>query len=130
MRRVLFALHRGLLRTAAAFPVRLWALAYRALARGAAAWLTRGESGAAGYVRGGVAIGDFVPGLSDVDLALVLADEDGAERVRRRWAGLARLPLVGGLVVDVPRVYSEAELRALSGASVLTAGMEGSVDRK
>jgi hypothetical protein len=98
----------------------VWSLAYRVLARGVIAVLIRGEPGAAVYARGSFGGSEFVPGLSDVDLAIIVAGKDAAERVRRRWVRLARaLPPVG-LVVDIPRVYAQDALRELAGTSTLT----------
>jgi hypothetical protein len=106
---------------------RLWALAFRLLARTAGAYLTRGEPGASVYVRGGAGE-DFLPGLSDIDLAVVLAGDPGGpgtarERAARRWERLRRLP-AASLVLDWPRIYEEAELRNLAGASALTYGLD------
>src|SRR5215208_6420293 len=66
----------------------VWALAFRAIARATATLLTRGERDASLYWRGS-ANDDFIPGLSDIDLAIVLAGDGGApgasqRRVRRR----------------------------------------------
>lgn len=69
---------------------------------------------------------DFVPGLSDVDLLIVLAgsrdsQEAAAERLRRRATRL-RFSRLGRLLplVDDPRVFGEAELRELLGSSAMT----------
>jgi hypothetical protein len=69
---------------------------------------------------------DFVPGLSDVDLLIVLAGSPGsqeaaAERLRRRATRL-RSSRLGRLLplVDDPRVFGDAELRELIGSSAMT----------
>ncbi len=98
-------------------------LAYLGLARAAGRYLVRGECGAAVYLRGGPGSDNFIPGLSDIDLAIVTAPDGGvgAARVRRRWEllRLHQLPAVG-LVVDWPLVYDQAELRGVFGASAFT----------
>jgi hypothetical protein len=97
----------------------LWALAYRVVAHGAGFLLTRGEPGAAVYTRASLGGREFTPGLSDIDLAIVLASDEQADRVRARWHRLdGALPL-GGLV-DLPLIYGQAELAALAGRSALT----------
>lgn len=125
--RILVALQRLVLRTGRTPVRRLWALLYEAVARAASAYLTRGETGAATYVRGGDE-DDFLPGLSDVDLAIVLQEDPrgpgvAGERVRRRWARLDALPL-NDLVLDWPRIHEEPELRDLGRTSALTHGID------
>ena len=56
------------------------------------AYVTRGDRDAAAYVRGGVATGDFLPGLSDVDTAVVFARRAGpraADARACRWRRLS-----------------------------------------
>lgn len=70
-------------------------VAYRALARAVAAYLPRGERGAAVYLTGSFADGEPVPGVSDIDLAIVVRDDPRAsgeprERVKGRWQALRR----------------------------------------
>jgi predicted nucleotidyltransferase len=126
--RIVLAVHRVALRTGPRLGC-AWALAYRAMARAATAYLTRGEPRASAYVRGGIARDELVPGLSDVDTAVVLADDpagaaDAGERARRRWDAVSRtLPFVE-LVVERPTVYGEADLRDLAGTSALTYGLD------
>ena len=97
-------------------------LGYRGAARAATAYIVRGERDAAVYVRGSLGTAEFVPGLSDVDLAYVLGSPAGASRARARRLrlGKLRLPL---LLLDWPRVYDEAALRDLAGASTYTWGL-------
>ena len=122
MQRLLIRLARTPLR-------RLLALAYLGIARLAARYLTRGLAGASAYVRGGPGDPDFWPGLSDLDLVLVVADapwspDAGAARVRERWRRLqARLPLAKA-VLDWPRVYEQAELRDFADSSAFAYGLE------
>ena len=63
----------------------LWALVYRAVAHAVGMVLTRGEPGAAVYTRASFGGSEFLPGLSDVDLAIVLATDAQADRARGRW---------------------------------------------
>lgn len=128
--RLVLAAHRLVLRSGAGRLRPAWSAAYRAAARVAAAYLVRGEAGASAYARGGLATGDVQPGLSDVDVAVVLpADPAGhgvaAERVRRRWERLRGAVPAVQLLVDWPRVYEDADLRDLVGTSALTYGLEG-----
>lgn len=115
-------IHRIVLRTSRTPLRRLWTLAYRAVARAAGAYLTWGERGAATYVRGGLGRGELLPGLSDIDLAIVAA-RDG-DRIRERWQRLERAVPATKLLVDAPRVYDEVELRELSGASAFTYALD------
>jgi len=105
----------------------VWALAFRAIARATATLLTRGERDASLYWRGS-ANDDFIPGLSDIDLAIVLAGDGGApgaaqRRVRRRRDLVRRVPIINRLV-DAPRVHEELELHRLAGASAFTFGLD------
>lgn len=76
-----------MLRTARS-PLRpLWALVYGALARAVALGLGRGETSAA-YMRAG--FGDFVYGLSDLDMAIVVPDRAARRRVMDRWGRACR----------------------------------------
>jgi hypothetical protein len=97
----------------------LWALVYRAVAHTVGMLLTCREAGAAVYTRASLGGREFTAGLSDVDLALVLASDEQADRVRRRWRRLEdALPIRG--LVDLPLIYGQAELAALAGRSALT----------
>lgn len=119
--RAVLLVHRLLLQARGRRARRLVELAHLGAARAAGRYLTGGEPGGT-YLRGGLGGPDFVPGLSDVDLAVVLADEPAARRARSRWLRLRRaLPPVE-LLVDWPRVYSAAELRGLAGATTYTYG--------
>jgi hypothetical protein len=107
----------------------VWALVYRWVSRATALYLTRGEPEAAVYLRGGVGAGDFTPGLSDVDLTVVLAEDAvgrglAGERVRRRWSRLARVLPPVTLLLDGPRIHEGADLAELVGTSVFTYGLE------
>jgi hypothetical protein len=94
-----------------------------------AAWyLTRGEENSTAYLRGGTNDEDFWPGVSDLDLVLVLANGQrpagsAAARVRERWRRLEpRLSLAAG-VFDWPRVYEQGELRDFAASSAFTYGL-------
>lgn len=105
----------------------MWAAMYRSWTRLFVACLTWRERGAAAYYRpAGV---DFVPGLSDVDLIVVLAGDRerpgaAARRVRRRARELREHSLHRRFpIVDDPRVYEAAELRDVLGSCALTYGL-------
>jgi hypothetical protein len=108
---------------------RFWRSVYWALARAVTAYVSRGESGAAAYVRGGVGTDDFLSGLSDVDTVVVL-DQDpagpgvAAARARRRWKRLHRALPVTELLVEGPMVFEEPALRDLCGALSQTSGRD------
>jgi hypothetical protein len=116
------ALQRLVLRSAAT-PLRaVWVLGYRAVARAAGWLLARDVPGASVYLRAGAAGGELLPGMSDIDLAVVVPD--GGERVRRRWsAALARMPWLDRLV-DWPLILREQDLGAVAGGCALTFGLE------
>ena len=119
-----------MLRTAPTPLGRLWALVYRLIARAWLAYLAWGETGAAAYERAGLGRDDLLPGLSDVDVALVLReDPEGAgiagERATDRWQRLrGRFPSAD-LLLDYPRIYEEPELTEAMGATALTYGLGG-----
>ncbi len=95
-------------------------LLYEALARALGAYLARGMRGSA-YARGSVAARDVVPGLSDVDLLLVV---DGDPRpARERWERLRRaLPPIGDLARVA--VYERETVQERAAATGLTHGLE------
>jgi predicted nucleotidyltransferase len=115
----------------------LWAMAYRAIARITCGYLIRDEADAAAYLRGGLAVGDLLPGLSDIDLVVVVSEDSSgpglaAARTRRRWRRVARLLRIVPLPLDVPRIYGDDDLRDLADNSALTYGLDAShppVDR-
>jgi hypothetical protein len=81
-------------------------------------------------VRGGSGGLDWLPGLSDVDLVLVLSPDPGgrglaARRVTARWERLRRRVPSSELLVDWPRVHEEPQLRDLAGACAFTYGLDG-----
>lgn len=122
------ALQRLVLRTSHT-PLRaVWALAYRVAAWCATTCLAWGERGASLYSRTNVESPDFTPGLSDVDLKIVLASgPDGAHRcaaARRRFERLLRLLPWIGLIVDYPCIYEADEVDELAAASALTVGLD------
>src|SRR3954451_4035768 len=69
--RLILAVHSLLLRTAHTPLRRLWSLVYRLAARTWAASLAHGERDSAAYVRGSLGADDVLPGLSDIDVAVV-----------------------------------------------------------
>jgi predicted nucleotidyltransferase len=117
--------HRALLRAARPPFDRVWALAYRLVARVWAAYLAGRERDAGAYARGSIGAGDVLPGLSDVDVALVLAEDPrgpgvARERVAARWMRLRRRFRVTDLLLDYPVALEEPELREVVGSSALT----------
>ena len=123
--RVVLAVHRAVLRTGRTPVGRVWSLAHRLIARAVLAYVVRREP-AAGYLRGSVGTRDFVAGLSDIDLAVVVAGTrgNGGARARRRRDRLARAP-TAQLLVDGPMIFEETDLRDLAGTSALTYGLDG-----
>ena len=111
--------------------MRAWAVVYWLIARAGAGYLTRGERGAAAYARGGLGAGDLVPGLSDIDLSLVLAEDPAGRgrargRVQRRWCRLLRVLPWANRILDEPRIHEDGDLRELVGRSALTGGLDDS----
>ncbi len=96
----------------------------------AAAYLRGRRPAAAVYVARGVAAGDVLPGISDLDMAVVVPDDPAGglaehDRIKRRWQRLTgRVPFGSRLLPDVV-VYEDAELRACAAASILTYGLSG-----
>jgi predicted nucleotidyltransferase len=122
------ALHRFLLRTTTTPLLPAWRLAYTVIARIWAAYLARGEPGAATYVRGSLASGDALPGLSDVDVAVVLAPDPrgrgvAAARTAARWARLRRSVPGADLLLDYPLILERDELHEAAEESMLTLGL-------
>ena len=104
-----------------------WVGFYDLTARAAGSLLTRGEPGAAVYTRSGTGTTDVVPGVSDIDLAIVLPpDKTGAatRRVRDRYARLERTLPPAARLIELPCVYDEQELDTLASASYATFGLE------
>ena len=109
-----------MLRTARS-PLRpLWSLVYGALARAVAVGLGRGETSAA-YMRAG--FGDFVYGLSDLDMAIVVPDRAARRRVMERWnRACGSLPWLRE-IFDVA-VYADSVLEDAAAASTFTYDLE------
>lgn len=119
-----------MLRTASTPLGRVWSLLYRLVARAWVTYLAWGERGAAAYERAGAGVGDVLPGLSDVDVAIVLQPDPGSpgaatERSRARWQRLRRRWPGVDLLLDYPRIYEEPELRKAVGSTALTYGLDG-----
>jgi hypothetical protein len=123
------AVQRFALRTGQT-PLRaVWAVLYRAWARVFIVSLTWRERGASGYYRpAGI---DFIPGLSDVDLIIVLGEGREAPgvaalRMRRRARRLRARRLHRRFpIIDDPLVYEADELRDVLGSCALTYGLAG-----
>jgi hypothetical protein len=128
---IVLVAQRLVLRTARTPLGRLWTLAYWGIARVVVTYLAWGDRGAAMYVRGGLGADDLLPGLSDVDVAVVLTPDPAGpglarERARRRWQELHRaLPLAGLLLDKKPRIYEDSDLGDFAGTSALTFGLNG-----
>jgi hypothetical protein len=121
--------HRIALRMSRTRLSALWTVAYSAVARLWAAYLTHGERGAATYLRASVSAGEWLPGLSDIDVAIVLASNPatpGAARTRatERWERVRRAVPAADLLLDYPLIYEEDDLRGLAGASAFTYGLD------
>jgi len=95
------------------------------VARAWVAYLARAEPEASAYLRGSIAAGDVLPGLSDVDAALVLPEGPagpGAARRRAgaRWMRLRRAFRLTDLLLDYPLILEEPELREVVNSSAPT----------
>jgi predicted nucleotidyltransferase len=118
-----------MLRTGAG-PLRpLWSAAYRLVARVLTAYLRRGHPNSSAYLLGSVADSSVVHGVSDIDLAVVVAAPEGASgkarnAIERRWGRLRdRVPALNQLVYLA--AYEEADLeRAAAGSPYLTFGLD------
>jgi hypothetical protein len=124
------AVQRLALRTAGTPLARIWTPAYLAVRRLALVCLTGGSRCAAAYSRAGMAGEDFLPGLSDIDVAVVLAPDPNGPGVaranaERRWERARRALPVLGRLVDHPRIHEQPELDGIVGRSALTYGLEG-----
>jgi hypothetical protein len=117
-----FVLQRAVLRTSETRLRELWALLYRAAARVFVICLLWRERRATAYIQ--PEEDDFLPGLSDVDLVVVLKEgtpADTALRVRKRAGHMRGRDLLRQFpIIDDLRVYEDAELRDLVGSSALT----------
>ena len=107
---------------------RRWARAYQAAARAWAAYLLRGEHDGTAYARGSLGGEDLLPGLSDVDVAIVLrrdpvAQGVGAARVRARWQRLRRAFRLTDLLLDYPLILEREELAEAASSSAFTFGL-------
>src|SRR5205085_12448742 len=92
------------------------------------AFLTR-RADASVYLRSGSSSGDVVPGISDIDLAIVVdggvAGPDlAAATIRRRWHSLARWAPPLGRLIELPMVYEVGDLAELIGPSYATWGLD------
>jgi hypothetical protein len=98
-------------------------------ARAAAAYLRRGRPRTAVYLTRGAAAGDLVPGISDLDLVVVLDDDPAGrlgahQRAKHRWQRLTgALPPVVSVTATIA-AYEQWELEEASSASILTYGLD------
>ena len=123
--KVILAVHRVLLRLAGTRLGRGWTLGYRAAAWAWAVYLLWGERGGGAYARGSLGGEDLLPGLSDIDLAIVLRGDAGspgraAARVRARWLRLRDVFRLTDLLFDYPMVFERDELAGAVGTSTFT----------
>jgi hypothetical protein len=113
-----------MLRTARSPLEGLWSLAYRLTARSVAAYLRRRHPRSTAYVRGSLAGGDPLFGVSDIDLVLVTASWPGRPgearaSMLRRFDRLCAIAPPLRVLVHVA-VYEEADLRqAVAGSPCL-----------
>ena len=106
----------------------LWALAYEAIARAVVAYVGRGAGVAGFYVRGGMAEGDVLYGVSDIDLVAVVRGDPARPGARRRalkarWLRLGRRLAVLGDFVELA-VYEQADLADAARSPTLLHGLE------
>ncbi len=127
---ITFAIQRVVLLSSETPLRRMWALLYRIAARVFVVCLLWRELRATAYMdREGP---DFLPGLSDVDLVVVLRDRRGdreaaATRVRKRAGRMRGKKLLRQFpIIDDIRVFDQSQLRDLVGASALTYGLDPS----
>jgi predicted nucleotidyltransferase len=118
-----------MLRTGAG-PLRpLWMATYYLVARALAAYLRRGHRDSGAYLFGSTAGSGVVYGISDIDLAIVVAAPEGASgqartAIERRWDRLRhRVPSLDRLVYLA--AYGDVDLRrAAAGSPCLTFGLD------
>lgn len=101
----------------------VWSLAYRIAARVVARRLRGGEEVAV-YARAGFARGEQVPGLSDIDLAVIAPDEAAVRRARERWATLRERLSALGRLVECFHIETPAAVAGAARHSVLTHGLD------
>jgi len=118
-------IQRFILRTSRG-PLRpLWAATHELLMRCAGAYLSWGDRDAATYTRGSFGFGEPLHGISDLDMAVVVAGEPGRpgrarERAERRWDRLCRVLPAVKKVIDMA-VYESPDLEVAAAAPTLTA---------
>lgn len=104
----------------------VWRIAHEWLAYGVATYLRRGDRAVSAYIRGSLRTGEAIYGLSDIDLAFVVADTTSPDRgraLRRRWRVLRkRLPSGATGLIEPPQVYREADLHEWSTSTTFTDG--------
>jgi hypothetical protein len=122
--------YRVMIRTGSG-PLRpIWRLAHEALARMVGLYLHHGTRDASTYLRSGLATGDAVYGVSDIDLAIVVPSDAAGPgiaraRVRRRWRALRRrFPRLCQAVLEPPEIYEVAEVPDLPFDTAFTHGLE------
>ena len=112
----------------------MWAWTYRLLAWAWASYLIAGERDAAGYVRGSLSGDDVLPGLSDIDVVVVLSDDPAgaraaAVRASGRWTRLRTRFRLTDMLLDYPMVFEHHELVEVVNSSTFTFGLYGPAQR-
>ena len=108
----------------------VWALAHLGVMHAVAAYVRVGERDASVYVKGSLASGDPLYGVSDIDL-VIIAQRDPAqpgqmrERARDRWMRLCRRIPVLPLLIPHFWVYEDADFVEALSAPSLTYGLNG-----
>lgn len=108
-----------------------WRLVYFLLARLYVAAIRRGERESAAFLRGSMSGEEFLAGITDIDLVIVVPSDPGLpgrarERVRARVAGTrTRLPRFLNMLFDWPTVHELADLQEISGRHILDFGLRG-----
>lgn len=106
----------------------MWRAAYELVIRGVAAVIGRAEPGVAVYVKGSLARGQALYGISDIDFVAVAPADDegrGVHRLAKQWRRLLKLfpPL---RYVAYLYAYDEHQLARAASASCFTFGLSRS----
>jgi hypothetical protein len=104
----------------------LWRALYVATARVVAAYVRRGDPGATVLLRGSLVSDEAIYGMSDLDLAVVVAGDSSPEPLRERWRRVAAAAPPLERLVDLS-FYREDELATAAARSYLTCGLSNSI---